>query len=92
MTAKYGSVIVGAKGKPSRRFVVDKFWRETDPISKTSAKRGGILLRAHSSGVAGIGDGKHTVVLSKKDGTVLSCAPLPVWKELNEMSNEFGGR
>jgi len=92
LTAKYGSVIVGAKGQPSRGFVVDKFWRETDPISKTSAKQGGILLRTHSSGVAGIGDGKHTVVLSKKDGTVLSCAPLPVWTEFKngQVSNKFG--
>ena len=85
LTAKFAmagsstNIAVGTPGLPVRRFFVDKFWREGDPLSPSSAKQGGILLRGESSGVTGIGDGTHTLFIKDSVGTVMSCARIPSW-------------
>lgn len=49
-----------------------------------------VLLRAHSSGMEGIGDGLHVVVVRKADGTVASCAPLPKWNDFKQQVEDAG--
>lgn len=91
LSAKFGKVKVGKKGAPFQKFMVDSFWRSDDPLSKTSSPDGGLLLRGKSSGIKGVADNTHTLVLKKANGKVVGCAGIPSWLDGGKFDKATSG-